>query len=160
MVALVSFAKGECGVFANSLKRIGKWRRLAFATGFAIRWSEWQTHSHLPMAKQANVAALRILTLKRMANRTRRHKLQVLCVILISGSGLTLLPPPNINRPFDLLIFDVAIWFGCDAIFKCFNFRIILNHLNLWHARKEENFYFLNLCDFVLLCCQENTFYE
>jgi hypothetical protein len=30
-----AFAKGECGVFANSLKRIGKWRRLAFATGFA-----------------------------------------------------------------------------------------------------------------------------
>jgi hypothetical protein len=28
-------AIGECGVFANSLKRIGKWRRLAFATGFA-----------------------------------------------------------------------------------------------------------------------------
>jgi hypothetical protein len=27
--------KGECGVFANSLKRIGKWRRLAFATGLA-----------------------------------------------------------------------------------------------------------------------------
>jgi len=26
-----AFAKGECGVFANSLKRIGKWRRLAFA---------------------------------------------------------------------------------------------------------------------------------
>jgi len=30
-----AFAKGECGVFANSLKRIGKWRRLAFATGLA-----------------------------------------------------------------------------------------------------------------------------
>ena len=76
---------------------------------FIFPSGSFSSHSHLPMAKQANVAALRILTLKRMANRTRRHKLQVLCVILISGSGLTLLPPPNINRPFDLLIFDVAI---------------------------------------------------
>jgi hypothetical protein len=26
-----AFACGECGVFANSLKRIGKWQSLAFA---------------------------------------------------------------------------------------------------------------------------------
>jgi hypothetical protein len=48
-----AFAKGECGVFANSLKRIGKWRRLAFAKGFAdfnaeangkhIRICRWQS---------------------------------------------------------------------------------------------------------------------
>jgi hypothetical protein len=34
-----AFAFGECGVFANSLKRIGKWQ---MANAFAIRFSEWQ----------------------------------------------------------------------------------------------------------------------
>jgi len=34
-----AFACGECGVFANSLKRIGKWQ---MANAFAIRFSEWQ----------------------------------------------------------------------------------------------------------------------
>jgi len=66
------------------------------------------------MAKQANAATWRILTLKRMANgecgafatgcaiSLAKWQIepggikQVLCVILISGSGLTLLPPLNI----------------------------------------------------------------
>jgi hypothetical protein len=60
---------------------------------------------HLPFAIRFSEMALPILTLKRMANKRRCHKVQVLCVILISGSGLTLLSPPKL-WPFDLDLLD------------------------------------------------------
>jgi hypothetical protein len=55
-----AFACGECGVFANSLKRIGKWKSLAFAKLECICHFASEMHSpvakaslrHLPFASQ------------------------------------------------------------------------------------------------------------